>query len=50
MQNALDNALLYTAAHFKVDDILYPRRGRFREAVQQRVTELAEQEQLGIID
>jgi hypothetical protein len=28
MQNALNNALLYTAAQFNVDDILYARRGR----------------------
>ena len=27
VQNALDNALLYTAAQFKVDDMLYTRRG-----------------------
>jgi modulator of FtsH protease HflK len=49
LQNALDNALIYTAAHFQVDAALYSERDRFREAVQQRVTELAEQEQLGII-
>ncbi len=29
VQNALDNALLYTAAKFNVDDILDARRGRF---------------------
>ena len=29
VQNALDNALLYTAAHFKVDDALYSDRGQF---------------------
>jgi membrane protease subunit HflK len=49
VQNALNNALLYTAAHFEVDDILISRVEEFKEAVQQRVTDLAEQEQLGII-
>jgi membrane protease subunit HflK len=48
VQNALDNALLYTAAHFKVDDALYSDFAGFQEAVQQRVTDLTGQEQLGI--
>ncbi len=48
VQNALDNALLYTAAHFKVDDALYNDQAGFQEAVQQRVTDLTEQQQLGI--
>src|SRR5277367_5057438 len=49
VQNALNNALLYTAANFNVDDILLNRVEEFREAVQLRVTDLAEQEQLGIV-
>src|SRR5450631_1425689 len=48
VQNALNNALLYTAAKFSVDDILTRDVAGFREAVLQRVTELAEQQQLGI--
>jgi modulator of FtsH protease HflK len=48
-QNALDNALLFTAAKFNVDDILLNRVNEFREAVQSRVTDLTEQEQLGIV-
>jgi membrane protease subunit HflK len=48
VQNALNNALLYTAAHFKVDDMLYNDRAAFQDAVLQHVTELANQEQLGI--
>ncbi len=48
VQNALDNALLYTAAKFNVDDILYRDVAGFRDAVQQRVSELVEQEQVGI--
>jgi membrane protease subunit HflK len=49
VQNALNNALLRTAASFNVDDILINRQNEFREAVQQRVTDVAEQEQLGIV-
>ena len=48
VQNALDNALLYTAAHFKVDDILYYDFAAFQDAVEQRVGVLADQERLGI--
>ena len=48
VQNALNNALLYTAAHFAVDDILYNNRAGFQDAVLQHVSELAEQERLGI--
>ena len=49
VQNLLDNAVLYTAAHFKVDDALYADQGGFRDAVEQRVSDLADQEQLGIV-
>ncbi|HEY1717930.1 MAG TPA: protease modulator HflK [Verrucomicrobiae bacterium] len=49
VQNALDNALLYTAAHFKVDDALYTDVAGFQEAVKQRVGDLTDQEQLGIV-
>jgi membrane protease subunit HflK len=48
VQNALDNALLYTAAHFNVDDVLTRDVAGFRDAVLQRVSNLTEQEQLGI--
>jgi membrane protease subunit HflK len=49
VQNALNNALLYTAAHFNVDDILTRDVAGFRDAVLQRVSNLTEQEQLGIV-
>jgi modulator of FtsH protease HflK len=49
VQNALDNALLFTAARYKVDDILINKKDEFREAVQQRVSDLVEQERLGIV-
>jgi membrane protease subunit HflK len=48
VQNALNNALLSTAAHFAVDDILYNNRAAFQDAVLQRVSDLADQERLGI--
>jgi modulator of FtsH protease HflK len=49
VQNALDNALLYTAAKFNVDDILARNVDGFREAVQARVNDLLDQAQLGIV-
>jgi modulator of FtsH protease HflK len=49
VQNALDNALLFTTAKFNVDDILTRDVDGFREAVQQRAGELVEQAQLGIV-
>jgi modulator of FtsH protease HflK len=48
IQDALNNALLYTAARFKVDDILYNDVGGFQDAVAERVGELADREHLGI--
>ncbi|HEY3761263.1 MAG TPA: protease modulator HflK [Verrucomicrobiae bacterium] len=48
VQNALNNALLHAAASFTADDILLNRQTEFREAVQTRVTDLADQEHLGI--
>jgi membrane protease subunit HflK len=47
LQNILDESVLYTAAHFNVDDALYNQDG-FQEAVQQRAADLADQAQLGI--
>ncbi len=49
VQNALDNALLYTAAKFNVDDILTRDVAGFKDAVQQRVSDLVDQAQLGIV-
>jgi membrane protease subunit HflK len=49
VQNALNNALLYTTAHFNVDDVLTRDVAGFRDAVLQRVSDLTEQEQLGIV-
>ncbi|MGO9585130.1 MAG: protease modulator HflK [Limisphaerales bacterium] len=49
VQNVLNNALLYTAAHFNVDDVLTRDVAGFRDAVLQRVSNLTEQDQLGIV-
>jgi len=46
--NALDNALLYAASQFPVDDILTRNPTGFREAVTTRVQTLVEEEHLGV--
>ncbi|MGB7748738.1 MAG: protease modulator HflK [Verrucomicrobiia bacterium] len=48
VQNVLNNALLYTAAHFNVDDVLTRDVAGFRDAVLQRVSDLT-QDKLGIV-
>lgn len=47
-QNALDNALVATAAQFGVDDILTRDVTGFKEAVRKRVTDLLDRYQLGV--
>ncbi|SPE52127.1 Band 7 protein [Verrucomicrobia bacterium] len=49
VQNALDNALLYTAAHTSVDDVLTREVAGFQDAVRRRVTDLVDQQNLGIV-
>jgi len=49
VQNALDNALLYTAARFTVDDALTREITRFQDTVKKRVTELVQKENLGVV-
>ncbi len=49
VQNDLNNALLYAAARFKVDDMLTRDMVRFQDVVRQHVTELARSQNLGII-
>jgi membrane protease subunit HflK len=48
LQNAANNAIISTAARFNVDDILTRNIAGFREAVSARVSELADQEHLGV--
>ena len=49
VQNAFNNALLYAAAGFKVDDALRRDVAGFRDRVRARVERLITEEQLGII-
>ena len=46
--NDLNNALLYTASHFTVDDVLTAQPTAFKEAVEARMRELVEKQDLGI--
>jgi membrane protease subunit HflK len=48
IQNDLDNALIFSAARFNVDDILLRDQLSFRDTVRARVTALTEQQQIGI--
>ena len=49
VMNALDNALVQTAARFKVDDLLLNDALGFRDAVQRRVVKLMREQKLGVI-
>jgi len=49
VQNALDNALLFAASRFKVDDVLTSDIAGFQEAVRRRATQSVDQENLGIL-
>jgi modulator of FtsH protease HflK len=49
IQDALNNALLYAASRYKVDDILTRDVIGFNEAVRRRVTELVENQRLGVV-
>jgi len=48
VQSALDNALLYAASRFKVDDVLTRDIAGFQEAVRRRATQLVENQKLGV--
>jgi membrane protease subunit HflK len=49
IQNALNEALLYTAARFNVDDILTRDVAGFRDAVRNRATELITRADIGVV-
>lgn len=49
VQNALNNALLHTAARFNVDDIITRDRIGFQDGVRRRVAQLVEAQKLGIV-
>jgi membrane protease subunit HflK len=48
VQNVANEALVFTAARFNVDDILTRDIGGFQDAIRHRVIELAEREKLGV--
>ena len=49
VQNVLDNALLYAASRFRVDDVLTRDIAGFQDAVRRHATQSAELQDLGII-
>jgi membrane protease subunit HflK len=49
VQNAANNALVATAARYNVDDILTRDPAGFQAAVERRINELVESEQLGVV-
>jgi len=49
VQNALDNALLFAASRYKVDDILTRDIAGFQEAVRRRATQSVDQQDLGVL-
>jgi membrane protease subunit HflK len=49
VQSALDDALLFAAAHFKVDDILISDVAGFTEAVKGKAVQLVEGRNLGVV-
>jgi modulator of FtsH protease HflK len=49
IQDALDNALIYAAARFKVDDILTRDIAGFKDAVRRRASGLLDAQKVGIV-
>jgi membrane protease subunit HflK len=49
VQSALDNALLWAASQFKVDDVLTRDIAGFQEAARRRATQLVESQELGVV-
>jgi membrane protease subunit HflK len=48
VQNALNNAIVYASANFKVDDILTKDKVGFQAAIEKRATQLLERDNLGV--
>ncbi len=48
VQNALNNAIVYTSARYDVDDVLTREKIGFKDAVQRRATELLDKENVGV--
>jgi len=49
VQNALNNAIVYASANFKVDDILTKDKAGFQAAIEKRAAELIEKEEVGVV-
>ena len=49
VQNAFNHAIVFAAASYKVDDILTGDFAGFRERVRQRLEDLVERDQLGVV-
>jgi membrane protease subunit HflK len=49
VQNAFNSAMVFAAARYRVDDVLTHDSAGFRELVQRRLTQLIDQQQLGIV-
>jgi modulator of FtsH protease HflK len=47
--NVLDNALIHAAARFRMDDALFNDKLGFQDAVHRRVTQIAQEQKLGIV-
>jgi membrane protease subunit HflK len=48
IQSALENAIIFAAAHFSADDIIFRNKTAFDEQVRQRFSEIIDQMQIGI--
>jgi membrane protease subunit HflK len=48
VQNALNNAIVFASANFKVDDILTKDKLGFQAAIEKRATELLDKENVGV--
>lgn len=49
VQNAFNSAMIYAAARYRVDDVLTRDSAGFRELVQRRLTQLIDQQGLGVV-
>jgi len=48
VQNALNNAIVFASANYKVDDILTKDKAGFQKAIEKRATELLDKENVGV--
>jgi regulator of protease activity HflC (stomatin/prohibitin superfamily) len=48
VQDALNNAIVYASANFKVDDLLTHDKAGFKEAIRRRVADLLDKDDVGV--